>query len=224
MEQELKDQYDNFGFRIPVLTESEQRRTVVAQDQGFKMDRVAERLHWAMDHFGILPIWVCYARLPESERTGKFKNCTHLTDIGLYGVPSNPSYRSHEVIREWQLSTDEPAAWGELYLTADEADERIGEFGPELQAARKKYKAEGTFKSVRDKITFFKPSEADVGPPLAYFRSQLMWRQSKALFLTYWMSYPLIKLGSLVDAALKMPATFAQYVLGNSKVKKLKNA
>ena len=194
--------FEKFGFRFPILSEKEHRETLVVQDQGFKSDRVEERLNWAMENFGIFPIWVCYIRIPENKRVGKYENCTHETDIGVYGIPSNPSYRSHEVLRAWQLSADDPVAWGEVYLKRNELD-LIHEFGPKLEELRKKYKAEGSFKNIEDKITFFDPSQAH-GPPMTLFRYQLMWRHSKKDFILFFVFYPFIKLGFLVAGLIEL--------------------
>lgn len=213
----MAEQYENYGFRSPVLTASEQRRTVVAQDQGFKIDKVEERLKWSIDNIGIFPIWVCYIQISKEDRVGKFEHCTHLTDIGLYGVPSKSSYRSHEVLRAWQLSADEPVAWGELYLKRDEAN-RIKEFGPKLKALRKQYKAEGAFKDIEDKITLYDPSEAG-GPPMAFFRIRLMWRQSKALFLSFCIFYPFMKLACLVALIIEHLVSLVKLLLPKTKSK-----
>lgn len=211
VDRKLAKHFEKYGFRFPILTQSEQRRTVVAQDQGFKSDRVEERLNWSIDNFGIFPIWVCYIRIPENKRVGKWENYSHMTDIGLYGIPSKSWYRSHEVLRAWQLSADEPVAWGELYLKLDEVD-RIEEFGPKLKALRKEYKAEAAFKNIEDKITFYDPSEAG-GPPMAFFRVRLLWRQSKKLFFIFCISYPFIKLGCLVAATIQLVVSLVKLLL-----------
>ena len=194
IEEEATKEYASYGFKSSLLTNEEQRRTIVLQDQGFKVERVEERLNWAIENMGIFPIWTCYIHIPEHERVGKWNGCTHLCDIGLYGVPSVSSYRCNRHLREWQLSTDETAAWGELFLSKQEAFERISEFGPHLSKLRKEYKAEGSFKSFEEKMVFYDETRSiEKEAPTSNFRIKMMWRESKTTFFAMCVVIPVLK-------------------------------
>lgn len=195
---------------------------MVGQDQGFKMSRIEERINWAIENIGVFPIWLCYIWLPlERRNDGKWKGESHIADLGLYGFPPSSSYRCQRDLRAWQLSADAPAAWGDLYMTLEEAG-RKDEFGPAYQALRKKYKADGAFKRIEDKIAFYDPNEPDLGGPMPFFRIRRTWRYSKAKFLVMALIVPFIKLGFLTASILDLLLLPVRLVFPKSDSKKLK--
>lgn len=197
LDKEIEKQYKQNGFNDNILTPTEVRRTMVAQDQGFKVERIEERLNWTIDNMGIFPIWLCYIKLNKRRaQEPKWQGHTHIADIGLYGFPTNPNYKCQKTLRAWQLSADAPAAWGDVYLTVKEAD-RNDEFGPKLKALREKYHGEGAFKNIDDKIKFWDEKEPDLGGPLPYFRFRRNWRYSKPKCLALLVLKPLVTVGSL---------------------------
>jgi len=129
--------------------------------QGFvvRTERIAAMVHAVAEHLSIWPLWICGGKttlVPGSAGQAawrrRFPGVTELTlfDVGAYGEPMAPGFRSVSSVRALQAVCDMPSVWGMTFMTDPEIDELFDVAA--LEALRVKYKAVGAFVPFMDKV------------------------------------------------------------------------
>ena len=141
----------------------ERERSYVLQDIGFRIERLAEALHWVERNLALYPVWTCpiHLRPFEFERF----DTHYLVDVGLYGEPGVRSYEPMRLMRELQRMSDAPSLWGVSYLTREELrSQRVLDF-EEYDRVRREYAAEGALPAAEDKVVWVDPERRVSGKP-----------------------------------------------------------
>lgn len=161
------------------FTHRDLQRCLVQQGFFARASRLHTILEACIAELGIFPMWVCPVRATAGRQgqgglwralgTPAILADQFIFDIGCYGVPTAPSYRSLTSVRKLQSLCDCPTSFGLIYMTRQEiaagihsgaalptaaADDSGGKqllAAAELQALRVKYGAEGVFAALADK-------------------------------------------------------------------------
>jgi FAD/FMN-containing dehydrogenase len=137
------------GFDDPWMKTEERERCLINQDLQVTEARIPEMIRYVHERIRLYPIWTCLvdtAQIAHTDLSG------FIADIGLYGEPTAKGYDVFKTTRELQKMADQPSYWGNSYLTAEEWDQTYHLTA--YDEARKKYRAEGVFLHIKDRVRF----------------------------------------------------------------------
>ena len=139
----------------------------VAQDIIIPISKMSEALQFIDEHYGIYPLWVCPVRLfDHGNQEGLIRYPDNMTgisdsmvfvDLGIYGIPpaiQKGQWDSVSISRKLEHFTYMRQGfhmlYADIFMTREEFEQM---FNHELyRAVRRKYKAEGSFPEVYDKV------------------------------------------------------------------------
>lgn len=161
------------------LEVDERERCMVLQDVGVNITRIEEGLSWIRANIGIWPIWCCVYRVPPPVgwAAPAHEGVEWACDLGIYGEPTVQPYRRIRTMRALQQFVDYPSLWGVCYLTREEIRKIVDV--DKYDAIRARYKANGAFQHITDKILWVDPNGADPGP-VPGWRWLRAWRDSRS--------------------------------------------
>ena len=154
--------YEKGGFASQGLTTEERDRSVINQDMGVRIERLAEGIRWIQQHLQVYPLWNCAIQLPDKARA-LFRGSTHLVDLGIYGEPKTPDYRRVRDMRAVQQMADAPSLWGVSFLSWEELSASIPGRFERYERARRQVHADEAFLHIRDKVVWVDPATPDPG-------------------------------------------------------------
>jgi hypothetical protein len=168
LDREVERKVGATGFQANMPVELIER-CLVNQDMGMRLDRLEEGLEYVQSNLGVYPLWNCAVghastflpfatphRLPIDTR--------YVVDIGIYGEPTVPRYRSADAMRALQMFVDAPSLWGCCYLTSQELRE-VYDFDS-YEAIQRKYHAAEAFVPIESKIRFMNAGAQQTRVPL----------------------------------------------------------
>jgi len=141
------------------LSRADMARCFVTQGFIVRANGIARMIDAIDRELGIWPLWVCGARTQlrrechgQAAWRARFPDAAELTlfDVGAYGEPMAPGFRSVSSIRALQRVCEMPSVWGMTYMRDDEVATLMDFEG--AQALRSRYAAVGAFLSLLDKV------------------------------------------------------------------------
>jgi len=163
------------------------------------LNRLEEGIEYAKRHFGVYPFWNCpvgraqrgpytadselemlFANNQRNTRANERRE-RYLVDLGLYGEPTVPGFRSRQAIRALQNWVDVPAMWGVCYLSKQEF-EALWDIRT-YAALRDKYHAAAAFPHLEDKVLNRAAKDAaDDPPPSPLWRVSAFYHHLKGMY------------------------------------------
>ncbi|KAJ3198617.1 Delta(24)-sterol reductase [Dinochytrium kinnereticum] len=136
----------------------------IAQDYLLPLDKLREGLDLCHEVYEVYPLWLCPHAVLKTEPQGAVrapangKDIEQYVDIGVWGVPGpvqrKEYFDAHEANREYETWLRKNAGYQAMYALSEQTKEEFKEmFDMSLyESVRKKYKCEGVFMDVTQKV------------------------------------------------------------------------
>ncbi|KAJ3326784.1 hypothetical protein HDU76_012657 [Blyttiomyces sp. JEL0837] len=136
----------------------------IAQDYLLPLDKLGEGLDLCHQVYEVYPLWLCPHAVLKTSPQGAVrapvngKDIEQYVDIGVWGVPGavlrNEAYDAHDANREYETWLRNNRGYQAMYALSEQTPEEFRQmFDMTLyNSARKKYKCDGVFMDVTQKV------------------------------------------------------------------------